>query len=46
MTNRAILDQKLREEKKFSKFVSGYLKTLKKKKKKVPFAIKLDGGGG
>ena len=39
--NRAILVQKWEEEKKFTKTVSGYLKT----KKKVPMAIKSEGGG-
>ena len=32
-------------EKKLSKSVFGYLKTKKKSKKKVPMAIKLEGGG-
>ena len=45
--NRAILVQKLGEEKKFSKSVFGYFKNKKeKRKKKVPMAIKLEGGGG
>ena len=43
--NRAILVQKLWGEKKLSKSVFGYFKT-KKKEKKVPMAIKLEGGGG
>ena len=44
--NRAILVQKLWGEKKLSKSVFGYFKTKKKfKQKKVPMAIKLEGGG-
>ena len=39
--NRTILVQKLWGEKKLSKSVFGYFKT----KKKVPMAIKLEGGG-
>jgi len=42
--NRAILVQKLWGEKKLSKSVFGYFKT-KKYFKKVPMAIKLEGGG-
>jgi len=42
--NRAILVQKLWGEKTLSKSVFGYFKT-KKKKKKVPMAIKVEGGG-
>ena len=42
----AILVQKLWGEKKLSKSVFGYFKTKKKFKKKVPMAIKLEGGGG
>ena len=42
----AILVQKLRGEKKLSKPVFGYFKTTKNNKKKVPMAIKLEGGGG
>jgi hypothetical protein len=41
--NRAVLFQKLWGEKKLSKSVFSY---FKKKKKKVPMAIKLEGGGG
>ena len=40
--NRAVLVQKLCGEKKLSKSVFSYFKT----KKKVPMAIKLEGGGG
>ena len=43
--NRAILIQKLWGEKKLSKFVFGYFKTKNKIQKKVPMAIKLEGGG-
>ena len=43
--NRAILVQKLWGEKKLSKSVFGYFNTKKKFKKKVPMAIKLEGGG-
>ena len=44
--NRAILVQKLWGEKKLSEFVFGYFKTKKKiQQKKVPMAIKLEGGG-
>ena len=43
--NRAILVPKLQEEKKLSKTVSAILR-LKKHTKKVPMAIKLEGGGG
>ena len=42
--NRAILVQKLWGEKKLSKSVFGYLRL--KQEKKVPMAIKLEGGGG
>jgi len=44
--NRAILVQKLWGEKKLPKSVFGYFKTKKNTKKKVPMAIKLEGGGG
>ena len=44
---RAILVQKLWSEKKLLKSVFGYFKTKKKiQQKKVPMAIKLEGGGG
>ena len=44
--NRAILVQKLLGEKKLSISVFGYFKTKKIiKKKEVPMAIKLEGGG-
>ena len=43
--NKAILVQKLWVEKKLSKSVFGYFKTKKNSKKKVPMAIKLEGGG-
>ena len=43
--NRAILVQQLLGEKKLSKSVFGYFKTKKNSKKKVPMAIKLEGGG-
>jgi len=43
--NRAILVQKLWGEKNLSEFVFGYFKTKKKiQQKKVPMAIKLEGG--
>ena len=44
-SNRAILVQKLGEEKKMSKSVSGYLKTKKRIEKNVTMAIKPWGGG-
>ena len=44
--NKAILVQKLWGEKKLSKSVFGYFKTNKKNStKKIPMAIKLEGGG-
>ena len=44
--NRAILVQKLWGEKKLSKSIFGYFKPKKKiQQKKVPMAIKLEGGG-